>query len=578
MTKYIGFVIITALLLMTACGGGDNRSDGQQYHKEERAQSPTIASVGQSQIKLFMMDEFSKMYSLEFQTAEEEYEAKKSYLDSLINLYIMVEAAYSQDLHKDPEVIQAVEESKPEFMREELFRQIILPNIIVEDEEVQTWYDKLDQEIRISIIFITDSILADSVYQAVKAGADFAAQARKFSEDSQTKFDGGDFGYRSFASITEDFQKNVFDNDIGEIVIFKDIVGWDIVQVTDRREVEVQPFEEIEDGLKMQIQSIKRANVQGAFFKELFDKINIQINEETAEFILDKIETLYPDMIGGVPFRKNTFNPDDLAQYERNMVLSTYKGGEVLLGDYLRQTATWQDAQRPPFSEIEDLREAIYRLRLMDILEAEAREMNVEENVNYMDALRFYKDQLMTVKLKEVIIQEKSFVSDEEIAEYYRNNSNEFVIPQKYHILEILAENEILADEIVARLDKGEDFGTLAGQFTTRPGKKTKNGNMGLISENNYPTLYQVASNLQLNEYSKPFPVGEKWSIVKVLEVQPADVKEFDQVARVIKSDLENRKRESAMTNWFAENRDKIKIKVDYDMIWNTIDKESYEN
>ena len=578
MNKYIGIVIITAFLLIISCGGSDKRTDGPQYYKEDRANSPTIAKIGASEIKLFMLDEFSNMYSLQFNTAEEEYDAKKSYLDSLVNLYILVEAAYKQDLHKDPEVMQAVEDSKPEFMREELFRQRILPNIIVTDEEVQKWYGNLDTEIRISIIFITDSTLADSVYQAIKGGADFATAAKKYSEDNQTKFDGGDFGWRSYASITEDFQNKVFDNEIGEVVMFPDISGWDIVKLTDRRDTEIQPLEEIQDALKMQIQSIKRANVQGEFFKEIFDKINIQINEETAEFILDKIETLYPDIIGGVPFRKNTFNPDDLAQYERNMVLATYKGGEVLLGDYLRQTATWQDAQRPPFSEIEELREAIFRLRLMDILEAEAHEMNVEESANYKDAIRFYKDQLMAVKLKDVIIQEKSFVSDEEVAEYYRTHQNEFIIPKKYHVLEILAESEAQADNIIKRLDKGEDFGKLAGEFTTRPGKKTKNGDMGLISENNYPTLYAAAANLTIDQYSQPFPVGDKWSIVKVLEVQPEEVKEFEQVARVIKSDLENQKREKAMDDWFAENRDKVKIDIDYDMIWNTIDKDGYEN
>ena len=578
MTKYIGFVIITAFLLIIACGGSDNRTDGPQYHKEERAQSPTIAKVGASEIKLFMLDEFSNMYALKFETAQEEYDAKKAYLDSLINLYILVEAAYKQDLHKDPEVMQAVEDSKPEFMREELFREKILPKIIVTDEEVQKWYDNLDKEIRLSIIFITDSTLADSVYQAVNKGADFAAAAKKYSDDNQTKFDGGDFGWRSFDNISEDFQNKVFNNEVGKVVIFKDISGWDIVKVTDRRDVDIQPLEEIEDALKMQIQSIKRANVQGEFFQEIFDKNDIQINQETAEFILDKIETLYPDVIGGVPFRKNTFNPDDLAQYERNMVLATYKGGEVLLGDYLRQTSTWQDAQRPPFSEIEDLREAIFRLRLMDILEAEARDLNVEDSPNYKDAIRFYKDQLMAVKLKDVIIQEKSFVSDEEVAEYYRTHQDEFIIPQKLHVLEILAESEVQADNIIKRLDKGEDFGALPAQFTTRPGKKNNKGDMGLISENNYPTLYETASNLQVNQYSKPFPVGDKWSIVKLLEVQPKEVKAFDQVARVIKSDLENQKRELALSDWFAENRSKIKIDIDYDMIWKTIDKDSYEN
>jgi len=579
MKKLLNFAfLLTVIAMLIGCGGSSDRSDGPQYYKEERAKSPTIAKVGQSEIKLFMVEDFRNMYSLEFNTADEEFESKKEYLDTLISLYIMVEAAYAQDLHKDSEILETVESSKPDFIREELFRVKILPNIEVTDAEAKLWHDKMDEEIRISNIFILDSTLADSVYKEIQNGADFTTMARKFSEDSQTKFEGGDFGYRGWGDLTEEFQTKVFDLPINQPVLFNVLDGWDIAQVTERRDFEIDSYDLMEQPIKMRIQSIKRNTVQREIFEELFEKANIKINEETTEFILDKVETLYPDVIGGVPFRKNTFNPDDLAQYEQNMILASYKGGETLLGDYLRLTATWPDAQRPPFSETEQLKTAIFRLVNLDLLEAEAYEMKLQDSDNYKDAMRFYKDQLMATKMREIIITEKTFVSDEEVAEYFRNHSEEYFIPKKYHLQEILCGSEVEAEDMINQLSQGKDFGQLAESHTLRPGRKERQGDLGYVSPGNYPTIYKVASTLNIGQISEQFPVGDKWSVIKLLEIQQAENKPFEAVAKVIKTDLENNKRETAIGQWYDENREKTNIDVDYDMIWKTIDKDAYEN
>jgi parvulin-like peptidyl-prolyl isomerase len=292
---------------------------------------------------------------------------------------------------------------------------------------------------------------------------------------------------------------------------------------------------------------------------------------------MDKIETLYPDVIGGKPFRKNTFNPDDLAQYERNMILATYRDGEVLLGDYLRQTASWEDLQRPPFNEIEQLRVAIFQLKMMDILLARASELKLDESDDFKDATRFFKDQLMAAKMREIITEEKSYVSDEEVIDYYQANSDKYMIPKKIHVQEIHIGTEQEAEDIYNRLNQGEDFDQLAEQYTVRPAMKNKQGDLGFIAEYNYPTIFSLAERLEINQYSRPVPIGDKWSIVRSLEVQEAQAKSFEEVARQIKNELEEQKRVDAVDRWLAENRDKYQVKAKYDLIWETIDKDAYE-
>jgi len=192
-------------------GCGKDKREGTQYHEESRKSSKTIAKVGQSEIKMAILEEYDQLYQMNFTSADEEYETKKAYVDSLIDIYIFTEAAYDQGLDKDPELQRVINASKADFLRDELFKKKILPRLEVSEDEIKKWYSHLDKMVRISTIFLTDSILADSINNAIQDGADYEAMARKFSEDLQSSARGGDIGFRAYPSLSEYFQDEVFD-------------------------------------------------------------------------------------------------------------------------------------------------------------------------------------------------------------------------------------------------------------------------------------------------------------------------------------------------------------------------------
>ncbi|MBD3381500.1 MAG: hypothetical protein GF404_04810 [candidate division Zixibacteria bacterium] len=565
-------------LLFCGCGGDGHEGAGPQYHDPDRAKSKTVAEVGESEIKLVMLEDLEDLPNANFETAEEEYEFKKAQLDTLINMYLMVEAAYAQGLDKDPEILKIVSDNRPDFLRDQLFKSRILPEIQVSDNEVENWYEQMKQEVHIFNIFVTDSAKADSLYTELKQGADFEAAARKHSEDNEFAVKGGDYGFRKYSLLTKEFRENVFNLKEGELALFQVPGGWNISKVVDRREAEVEPLEELYDVIRARIQDEKRQEAQNEYFDELFEKYDIKVNTETTQFIKDKIDALYPDRIGGKPFRKNTFNPDDLAQYEQNMILATYTGGEITLGEYLRRTARWEDARRPPFTETEQLEKAIFELEVKNFLLEEAREMKLDEHADFLDVMRFFKDRIMARKIQQVVGEERSFVTEDEIIQHYEANTGKYVVPRKVHLREILVNTEKQADEIHTKLVKGTDFSKLAEQHTVRPGMRSKQGDLGFIAEYNYPTLYEKSQELRINQHSEPFPVGDKWSIIKLLEIRQAERKELEEVASQIRSELQLQKGQQGLEQWVEELKEKYTVDVDYDLIWETIDKNRYES
>ena len=73
---------------------------------------------------------------------------------------------------------------------------------------------------------------ADSIFAAIKAGADFAVMAKQFGTDG-TKDKGGDLGYFGFsAPMVEEFNQGVFGKPVGTKEVIRTRFGYHIIEVT----------------------------------------------------------------------------------------------------------------------------------------------------------------------------------------------------------------------------------------------------------------------------------------------------------------------------------------------------------
>ena len=73
--------------------------------------------------------------------------------------------------------------------------------------------------------------LADSLLGALKAGGDFAAAARQYSEDQGSKINGGDLDWFTEGKMVPEFENACFTNNAGAIVKVKTAYGYHIVNV-----------------------------------------------------------------------------------------------------------------------------------------------------------------------------------------------------------------------------------------------------------------------------------------------------------------------------------------------------------
>lgn len=189
----------------------------------------------------------------EFQDAMkslEEYHGGKDALDKYIS---------QQGLDRE-----SFEESVKEQMIINKFKEKITADVKVTDEEIKKFYDENKAmfelpapEIRASHILVDTQEEAEKILAEIKAGADFAELAKKYSKDPATKDIGGDLGYFSKGKMDADFEKAAFALKTGQISdVVKTSFGYHIIKVTGERNS--LSFEDAKNYIKSHLEDSKR--------------------------------------------------------------------------------------------------------------------------------------------------------------------------------------------------------------------------------------------------------------------------------------------------------------------------------
>jgi peptidyl-prolyl cis-trans isomerase D len=96
---------------------------------------------------------------------------------------------------------------------------------------------------------------ADEVLAKAKAGEDFAALAKQYSEDESNNTNGGDLGLFGRSAMVKEFEDVAFSLEPGQISdVVKTQFGYHVIKLTEKQAGETRPFEQvsaqIEDQLK----------------------------------------------------------------------------------------------------------------------------------------------------------------------------------------------------------------------------------------------------------------------------------------------------------------------------------------
>lgn len=217
-------------------------------------------------------------------------------LDS-IRKQFPTEAAFTAMLAEQQLTLdQARTEMRNEMSVARLLETEIAPKVSVSDSDIATFYKQnpsefqLPPQVRASHILISAPQDADAATKTTargqaaglltraRAGEDFAALAREFSQDPGSAVNGGDLGFFKQGDMVGPFNDVAFSlapNAISDVV--ETDFGYHIIKVVEKQAARSVPLEEARPSIEQYLEGLSRRQHTQTFLETLRDKGKIDV-------------------------------------------------------------------------------------------------------------------------------------------------------------------------------------------------------------------------------------------------------------------------------------------------------------
>ncbi len=210
-----------------------------------------------------------------------------------------------------------------------------------------------------------------------------------------------------------------------------------------------------------------------------------------------------------------------------------------------------------------------------------ARHMSVE------DLKAQIRRDLTVNKLINKEITSRITITDADVTSFYNANKASFNLAEpQVHMAQILvtpfqgqqvrnlknskaqsdAEAQTKIKDLSARLQRGEDFGMLAQNYSEDPDSAPNGGDMGFVPQSNLekasPELRKLVDSLQPGSYSPAVRTQDGYRILKVITREPAGQRDLNdpRVQQNIRETLLNRKDQLLKSAYYEVARNNAKI------------------
>ncbi len=242
-----------------------------------------------------------------------EKQFKQRILDKLISdMLIKQEAEKSGAAPSDKEVQQRYDQLKKQFaseaqfndalqkakltpdkLKESIAQQLIVQKLMnklvknqkVTDKQISDYFKKnkaqflQPEKFHVVQVLVkaNDKALAQKIYSQLKGGATFAAMAKKYSIDPQSKTRGGDIGFVAVGEVVPEFGAAMSRLKIGELSQpVKSQFGWHILKVTEKRKPGQRTLKEVKEQIRQTILQTRQRDVFNKWLADARKKADVQ--------------------------------------------------------------------------------------------------------------------------------------------------------------------------------------------------------------------------------------------------------------------------------------------------------------
>jgi len=214
----------------------------------------------------------------------------------------------------------------------------------------------------------------------------------------------------------------------------------------------------------------------------------------------------------------------------------------------------------------EDVERAVAEIK-QDYQEDDFQEMLLKGYLSYDEWEKGLRDRLLTEKIIASVSEGVGPVTFKEIKAYFNVHREEFSYPRRIKFRQIVTNSREEAEEVLKRIEKGEDFGGLARRYSCAP-EAGDGGEMGWMAEDALED--SMAKALLAQSPGQIGPIVETpygFHIFEVLSEQPAGTKTLPEARPEIQRRLFNERRAVFYRHWLAQLRTRYPVKINRELV-----------
>jgi foldase protein PrsA len=194
------------------------------------------------------------------------------------------EDKYKAELEKAGLTDKEVRQQLRAKLLSDKIQKAVLGKVKVTDAAIQAYYSNHKSDYKqpesrdVRHILVKKKALADKLYNQIKGGADFAQLARRYSQDTGSKADGGNFTAYKGKTVAP-FDKFVFDSDKGDLSKpIKTEFGWHIIEIlSDVKPPSTTPLKDVKETIRPTLLQQRQKAALAKWTKDVKEKYKDEI-------------------------------------------------------------------------------------------------------------------------------------------------------------------------------------------------------------------------------------------------------------------------------------------------------------
>jgi foldase protein PrsA len=180
------------------------------------------------------------------------------------------------------------------------------------------------------------------------------------------------------------------------------------------------------------------------------------------------------------------------------------------------------------------------------------------------DLLLRVKLNLLSSKIQQKVVKEKSKVTPAQISKYYKENPKHFEVAEKRNLLIILTKTEADAKKAKQEIESGKSFESVAKRVSIDPTSKANGGKLtGVVKGQEEKALDTAIFAAKKNVLSGPVKTPFGYYIYEVQSITPGSQQTLKQAEASIKSQLTATQQQKALSTFVKEFKKKWVAKTE---------------